>query len=53
VALLTALGSPPASSAPTQELPTVTWEATATGMPVPALAMDAPGAAAVLHRATG
>jgi hypothetical protein len=53
VALLSALGPPPESQAMAAELPLVTWQATATGMPLPALASDAPGAAAVLHRATG
>jgi hypothetical protein len=53
VALLTALGPPPDASALTEELPVVAWQSTATGMPLPALATDAPGAAAVLHRATG
>jgi hypothetical protein len=53
VALLTALGPPPQTTALTEELTSAPWQATATGMPLPALAMDAPGAAAVLHRATG
>ncbi|MGC1457336.1 MAG: hypothetical protein WA825_03555 [Steroidobacteraceae bacterium] len=53
IALLAALGPPPDSSAATEELPTVNWRSTATGMPLPALATDAPGAVAVLHRATG
>jgi hypothetical protein len=53
VALLTALGPPPDTSPKAAELPVVSWQATATGMPLPALASDAPAAAAVLHRATG
>jgi hypothetical protein len=53
VALLTALGPPPETTVLTEELTTAAWQATATGMPLPALAIDAPGAAAVLHRATG
>jgi hypothetical protein len=53
VALLTALGPPPDSSVSTEERPTVSWRSTATGMPLPALATDAPGAVAVLHRAAG
>jgi len=53
VGLLTALGPPPSGAATTQDPPTVTWQASATGMPLPAHATDAPGAAAVLHRATG
>ncbi|HTC51501.1 MAG TPA: hypothetical protein VK700_06160 [Steroidobacteraceae bacterium] len=53
VALLTALGPPPNGSATSQEPPTVTWQPSVTGLPLPALATDAPGAAAVLHRATG
>ena len=53
VALLTALGPPPNESAIPEELPIVTWQASITGMPLPALATDAPGAAQVLHRATG
>jgi hypothetical protein len=52
-ALLIALGPPPDSSAATQELPIVSWQPTATGMPLPALATDAPRANAVLHRAAG
>jgi hypothetical protein len=51
--LLTALGPPPEPSALTVELPLVTWQVSATGMPLPALASDAPDTAAVLHRATG
>jgi hypothetical protein len=53
VALLTALGPPPEPSPLTEEQPTLSWQSTATGMPLPALASDAPGVAAVLHRATG
>jgi hypothetical protein len=53
VALLEALGPPPDGTAVIETLPTVTWQASPTGMPLPALAADAPGAAAVLHRATG
>ena len=53
VALLTTLGPPPEASFLTEDQPAVTWQSSATGMPVPALASDAPGAAAVLHRATG
>jgi hypothetical protein len=53
VALLTALGPPPEASASAEELTSAAWEATATGMPLPALATEAPGATAVLHRATG
>lgn len=53
VALLTALGPPPESFAHALELPVVSWRVSPTGMPLPALASDARGAAAVLHRATG
>ncbi len=53
VALLTSLGPPPEGSALTEDQPAVAWQASATGMPVSALASDAPGAAAVLQRATG
>ncbi|HEV2702865.1 MAG TPA: hypothetical protein VGV09_14640 [Steroidobacteraceae bacterium] len=53
VVLLTALGPPPESFSGTEELPVVSWRVTPTGMPLPALASDARGAAAVLHRATG
>jgi hypothetical protein len=53
VALLTALGPPPESSALMEDQPMLSWQSTATGMPLPALATDAPGVAAILHRATG
>lgn len=53
VALLSALGPPPNAVETPEALPMVTWQVSATGMPLPALASDAPGAAAVLHRATG
>lgn len=53
VALLTALGPPPNDPVTLEEPPPVTWRASATGMPLPALATDASGAAAVLHRAAG
>jgi hypothetical protein len=52
-AVLTALGPPLEDAAALADLPAASWQSTATGMPLPALASDAPGAPSLLHRATG
>jgi hypothetical protein len=52
-ALLAALGPPPDTGSPTEELPAVTWQASASGLPPRASASDAQGAPSLPQRATG